>query len=217
MKFEAVTRAPTESHRPRWILSFLAVVLATLAVLLVAGSASALTDPTTQNAVGALARTADTAVGSSANITAGQRLAHRATAPDFVVATGVAANTVRFGPMNPGPLAGEVASTFRSSSYTMSELSEATTLYRAYGGKAGPLGSYWSRVKPSGPLQAQLDSALNPAWGNSATGVATIRVPSGTTIYEGAAASQPIGGGGSLLGGGSQVYIPRVDSSWLVP
>lgn len=124
---------------------------------------------------------------------------------------------VRFGPMNPGPLPDEVASTFRSSSYTMSGLSEATTLYRVYGGKAGQLGSYWSRVKPSGPLQAQLDSALNPAWGNSATSVATTRVPAGTTIYEGAAASQPIGGGGSLLGGGSQVYIPRVDSSWLVP
>jgi hypothetical protein len=156
-------------------------------------------------------------VGVAEHIGAGQRLGKQPAGLVSVVATGVAAKSVRFGPMNPGPLADEVASTFRSSSYTMSELSEATTLYRVYGGKAGQLGSYWSRVKPSGPLQAQLDSALNPAWGNSATSVATIRVPSGTTIYEGAAASQPIGGGGSLLGGGSQVYIPRVDSSWLVP
>lgn len=99
----------------------------------------------------------------------------------------------------------------------MTELSETTTLYRVYGGQAGKLGSYWTRTRPSGPLQSQLDSALNPAWGNSASSIATIRVPSGTTIYEGTAASQPIAGGGSLLGGGSQVYIPRVDAAWLVP
>lgn len=128
-----------------------------------------------------------------------------------------AAKSARYGPHNPGPLDDAIASTFRSSSYTASELSRATTLYRVYGGQAGKLGSYWSRTKPSGPLQSQLDSALNPAWGNSASNVATIRVPSGTTIYEGAAASQPIAGGGSLLGGGSQVFIPRVSGSWLVP
>lgn len=130
---------------------------------------------------------------------------------------GVAAKSVRYGPHNAGPLDDAIASTFRSSSYTMSELSEATTLYRVYGGQAGKLGSYWTRTRPAGPLQSQLDSALNPAWGNSATSVATARVPAGTTIYEGAAAAQPIAGGGSLLGGGSQVYIPRVDPAWLVP
>lgn len=136
-----------------------------------------------------------------------------------VVVSGVvvAAKSVRFGPHNPGPLADDIAITFRSSSYTQTTLSDSVTLYRAYGGKAGELGSYWTRVKPRGPVQSQLDSALNPAWGNSASSVATARVPAGTTIYEGAAASQPIAGGGSLLGGGSQVYIPRVDASWLVP
>lgn len=71
--------------------------------------------------------------------------------------------------------------------------------------------------KTAGPLQSQLGGALNPVWGNSASTVVTIRVPAGTTIYEGTAASQPLAGGGSLLGGGSQVYIPRVDASWLVP
>ena len=60
-------------------------------------------------------------------------------------------------------------------------------------------------------LPAQMDSALNPAWGNLATDVSTIRVPAGTTIYEGAAAAQPLSGGGSLLGGGSQVFIPNVN------
>lgn len=35
--------------------------------------------------------------------------------------------------------------------------------------KAGQLDSYWIRVKPSGPLQAQRDSALNSAWVSSAS------------------------------------------------
>jgi hypothetical protein len=90
-------------------------------------------------------------------------------------------------------------------------------LYRAYANQAGPNGGYWSRTHPGGPLQAQLDSALNPAWGNTAQHVAVARVPAGTTIYEGAAAGQTIGGGGSLLGGGNQVYIPGFNPAWLVP
>lgn len=40
-----------------------------------------------------------------------------------------------------------------------------------------------------------------------------IRVPAGTTVYEGkAAAVEAIG----ARGGGSQVYIPRVDPHWIV-
>jgi hypothetical protein len=95
-------------------------------------------------------------------------------------------------------------------------LTETTTLDRVHGGEAGALGGFWSRVRPNGPLQAQIDSALNPAWRNTVSKVATIRVPAGTTIYEGAAAPQPILGG-SLMGGGSQVYIPIVRPAWLVP
>jgi len=47
--------------------------------------------------------------------------------------------------------------------------------------------------------------------------VATAEVPAGTTIYIGAAAPQPIANGGTLLGGGDQVYIPSVDGSWVKP
>ena len=64
---------------------------------------------------------------------------------------------------------------------------------------------------PQGPLQAQMDLALKPQWGNTAQNVVQIRVPAGTTIYEGFAAPQ-----GGLLGGGSQVYIPKVDPAWVV-
>ena len=62
----------------------------------------------------------------------------------FVVTKGV-----RHGPLNPGPLDDAVAATFRGGSYTANTLSEATTLYRVYGGNAGKIGSYWTRTKPS--------------------------------------------------------------------
>lgn len=52
---------------------------------------------------------------------------------------------------------------------------EEIRLYRAYGGESGPISKYWSTVKPEGPMQAKLDSALPP--GNTATEVSEIVVP----------------------------------------
>ena len=119
----------------------------------------------------------------------------------------------RWGPATgKGPLNADVVKTFRGGSYSEIVTSEATTLYRVHGGNAGSLGPYWSRTKPAGPLQSQVDNALNPAWGNTATEVTTIRIPKGTKIYEGAAAPQ-----GNLLGGGNQVYVLEVNPEWVVP
>ena len=131
---------------------------------------------------------------------------------DFGCSSLAANSATRWGPATgAGPLGEKVAGTFRGGSYTQMTTSEATTLYRAHGGTAGELGSYWSRTAPTVPLQARMDSALLPQWGNTATGVSTIRVPSGTTIFDGFAAPQ-----GGLMGAGSQVFIPKVDASWLV-
>ncbi len=131
---------------------------------------------------------------------------------DSAVAAEDAGRAVRYAPVKPGPLPDAVARTFRSSSYTAHVVSQPTVLYRAYGGRAGALGQFWTRTRPSGPLQAQVDLALRPEWGNTAVQVIEIRVPAGTKIYEGAAAGQ-----GDLLGGGNQVFIPAVDPSWVVP
>jgi filamentous hemagglutinin len=80
-----------------------------------------------------------------------------------------------------------------------------------YGGSAGQTGIYWSRTAPAGPVQSTIDLALSPQWGNTALNVARIRVPAGTTIYEGAAAAQ-----GGLVGGGNQVVIFNVNPAWIV-
>lgn len=62
----------------------------------------------------------------------------------------------RFSAIDSGPLPEAVAKTFRGASYTENISQESITLYRAYGGDAGELGSYWSRTKPAGPLQSRM-------------------------------------------------------------
>ncbi len=127
---------------------------------------------------------------------------------------------ISLGEMNQGPLSkiqtqsgNTVADTFRSSIYFETVLEEPLKVYRLYGGEAGELGSYWSRVKPTGPGQATLDAALLPNFRNSAQKIAEVTIPTGTKIFEGVASPQVIRSAGynikigELLGNGSQVYI----------
>jgi len=134
---------------------------------------------------------------------------------------GSAGKIERFHPLRHGPLhaiaegSGTVADTFRSGSYFEVITKSPVKLYRAYGGNAVSLGRYWSRVKPSGPYQAVLDSALDPLWGNSSSSWIELTVPVGTKFYEGFASDVFLKTNGSnvkvghLLGGGSQVYFPE--------
>ncbi|HLA85743.1 MAG TPA: RHS repeat-associated core domain-containing protein, partial [Thermoguttaceae bacterium] len=126
------------------------------------------------------------------------------------VAAKVAPSAIRYGAHLEGPLPSTVANTFRGGSYTQTTLQAETTLYRTYGGSSGQLGSYWSRTAPQGPLQASMDLALPP--GNTAQNVLRITVPKGTVIYEGSAATNF-----GRLGGGNQVFVPRVNPSWVKP
>ncbi|TLN00610.1 filamentous hemagglutinin N-terminal domain-containing protein [bacterium] len=119
--------------------------------------------------------------------------------------------TIYYSPINPGPLSDDVAVTFRSATYSKSTLSQETTLYRVISEDGNPAGSYWTSVKPQGPLQSVIDLALDQNWGNTATRVVTAKVPAGTTIFEGFAASQR-----GLVGGGFQIYIPKINSEWIL-
>ncbi len=127
--------------------------------------------------------------------------------------TSTVSKSVKWNPIKgQGPLSQSIAETFRSGTYTETVTSETTTLFRVYGGKAGKIGKFWSKTAPKGPLQSTIDSALNSTWGNTANNIVKIRVPAGTTIYEGIAAPQR-----GLVGGGSQVYLPKIDPRWILP
>src|SRR5712691_10633220 len=117
---------------------------------------------------------------------------------------------VRHGPLNPGPLETDVASTFRSSSYTARRIAQPKDLWRAYSVKKRKLGAYWTDIAPTGPLQTSMDSAIHPSFGNAASKVAHIRVPAGTTVYEGFAGPK------GYLGGGPQFLLKKRPPSWEV-
>ena len=109
-------------------------------------------------------------------------------------------------------LGDDVAQTFKGGQVAATTLQQDLTLLRYSGGGSQPVGQFWTRTAYSSPGRAQQYLALPP--GNTATTVTSIRVPSGTTIYQGRAAAQPQW---SALGGGSQVYIPHVDPAWILP
>jgi hypothetical protein len=130
---------------------------------------------------------------------------------------------ITFSPVKPGPLSISAATTFRSATYTQKVLKEPVELYRLYGGNARQLSNYWTRTRPSGPLQNGLDSAILDEFGNLQNRFVKIRVPEGQIIFEGAAARQLTeftipnqGVRQDLIGGGNQVYIQSVDPSWIV-
>ena len=126
------------------------------------------------------------------------------------IAVGV---TSSYNAIKKGPLPEALAKTFRSGSYSEVILESDTVLYRVYGGNSGKFGQFWTRTKPFGPLQSQIDLALKPEWGNTAENIVSIKVPKGTTIFEGVAESQGYG----LVGGGNQIIIPKVDQNWELP
>jgi hypothetical protein len=101
--------------------------------------------------------------------------------------------------------------TFRSSTYDEVRLSEDRLFYRDYSDPSKQLSAFWTRERSSGPFQSILDSAILPEWGNRATDTVTIRVPAGTTVYEGPTAPQ-----GGLVGGGDQTVIHDVKRAWVV-
>ncbi|KSU60127.1 type IV secretion protein Rhs [Gordonia sp. SGD-V-85] len=137
------------------------------------------------------------------------------------------AETVRkYGPHEVGPLPPDTVQTFRGGVYTEKITTEPLILHRAHTAGKSRVGGFWSRDMPQGPMQTQMDSALNPKWGNQANAVSSIEVPVGTRFFEGSVELQELGstgthipsGGGVLLGGGNQiVFAPRfhVPEAWL--
>ena len=142
-----------------------------------------------------------------------------ATAPGFKLVAPDGTVAIRHGPLNPGPLhalRSTLVDSFRSGSYTAKTLMKPKDLYRAFSDEEFRLGAYWTDVRPAGPLQSTIDSALLPSFENAATKVVHIRVPANETVFEGFAAEQSAEPGIHLIGGGRQIVVLNVDPSWEV-
>ena len=104
--------------------------------------------------------------------------------------------------------------------YNVRVLEEDEIFYR--GGEAGgwELGEYYTREPPTSAAAVRIDSAVRDVWTDQRTGawkgrspidwVYPVRVPKGTTIYEGPVGSQ----GGVHLGGDDQMQI-YIEKPWL--
>lgn len=86
-----VTTGTQQTNSRRWLLPFLAALVAALAAILFGTTASASAAVGAETRVGAFNVVGEVPVGPPENITAGQRLGNCVAGPDFVVATGVAA------------------------------------------------------------------------------------------------------------------------------
>jgi hypothetical protein len=96
-------------------------------------------------------------------------------------------------------------------SYTEKITPKEIILYRVISKDGNPTGSYLTRAKPRGPLTSVIDSSLDQNWGNTATKVIKLKIPKGTKLYEGVAAPQR-----GLVGGGNQIYLPKIDKNWVI-
>ncbi|SSC07099.1 RHS-family protein [bacterium endosymbiont of Bathymodiolus sp. 5 South] len=117
----------------------------------------------------------------------------------------------KYTPINPGPLDKRIADTFRSSSYTEKITPKEIVLYRVISKNGNPTGNYLTRAKPRGPLASVIDSSLDQNWGNTATKIVKLKIPKGIKLYEGVAAPQK-----GLVGGGNQIYLPKIDKNWVI-
>ena len=121
---------------------------------------------------------------------------------------------------NPGPLAsmrGRPAGNFAGGRYNATTLTEELVLYRGGDGGRGrnAFGQWFTREPPRSQAHVRIDSAVKRDWTDASTGVRTnkspvnavygLRIPKGTTIYEGPVGSQ----GGVYVGGGNQIFVPK--------
>ncbi|MFT0745618.1 hypothetical protein NW855_16540 [Synechococcus sp. RC10B2] len=105
-----------------------------------------------------------------------------------------------------------IRNSFRGVSYE--EIKEPLIVYRLYGGKARQLGRWFMLQRPQGRLQATIDYAIRPEWGNTLERLVALCLPRGTRVFVEPAAPQ-----GGLVGGGLQVFVPdeiQIRPEWVL-
>jgi hypothetical protein len=131
---EPMTSRTQQTSSRRWVLPFLAALVAVLATLLSSATASAATNGTAETRVGASSVVVEVPVGPPEHISAGQRLGEQLAGPEIVVATGVAANAVRAAA--PSTFTRAEALSGRASQRTVNEIAESM---RANGWQGAPI------------------------------------------------------------------------------
>ena len=122
---------------------------------------------------------------------------------------------------NPGPLAdfdGSPANNFFSGKYNERVLEEDRIYYRI-GEDGKPIGQWYTTEPAKSVAQARIDSAIKPQWIDPATGELTgtsmldtnyaIKIPKGTTVYEG-----PIAPQGGIYCGGNNTRQTFIHEPW---
>ncbi len=136
--------------------------------------------------------------------------------PSIILRAGIAARVVaNYNPLNPRPLEEVVVNSFRSATYSEIVLEEDLILYRVYGGKAAADKPYWTMTKPSGPLQAVIDSALKRIWEIRLKKLLQFEYQK---VRQSTKDIRHHRKGFSGGGGGDQIYIflKEVDPSWFI-
>ena len=101
------------------------------------------------------------------------------------------------------------ANSFMDQNYRTVVTAEEVTVYRTFGGKADAGGGYATTSPATSRIDAKLDVALSPQWGNTRAYEAKIVIPEDITLNIGKVASQTIPGTGTVLpGGADQILLP---------
>lgn len=110
-----------------------------------------------------------------------------------------------------------IQATFTDGQYRTVETLEDVKVYRTYGGKAKQTGGYATTSPAKTRIDAKIDTALLPEWGNSRKYEIEITIPKGQQLNIGKVAPQTIESTGTILSGGvDQILLPQGWSSeWM--
>jgi hypothetical protein len=126
----------------------------------------------------------------------------------------VQASTTESKPQPACPLSSDIAVTFLGSKCQAVVLEAPRTYYRYYSTDSNKYGRYLTTDRYERNVDAIRKLALNQAWGNQATMMMTVTVPTGTTVYEGIVAAQDPPS--CYVGGGQQTFIENTRDPNLV-
>jgi RHS repeat-associated protein len=109
-----------------------------------------------------------------------------------------------------------IAESFTDGNYRTVKSNENLILYRTFGGNADAGGGFATTMPAANRIQAKIDGALLPEWGNSRMYEAMIEVPKGEVLNIGKVAEQFTKTGTKLAGQSDQVLLPKDwDLNWI--